>query len=64
MQLGSLGAGIGSFFQTPAGGGPSIIDNIGGWLGKTFGSGTTPAIDPSSGNYGDLPQTGSDSYLI
>ena len=64
MQLGSLGAGIGSFFQTPAGGGPSIIDNIGGWLGKTFGSGTTPGIDPSSGNYGDLPQTGSDSYLI
>ena len=55
MQLGSLGAGIGSFFQTPA---------SGGWLGKTFGSGTTPGIDPSSGNYGDLPQTGSDSYLI
>jgi hypothetical protein len=53
MQLGSLGTGIGSFFQTPVGGGPSIIDNIGGWL-KTFGSGgggSTPEYVPGTGIY-------------
>lgn len=53
MQLGSLGAGIGSFFQTPASGGPSIIDNIGGWLGKTFGGSgdSTPETVPGTGIY-------------
>jgi len=55
LQLGSLGAGIGSFFQTPASGGPSIIDNISGWLGKTFGSGggggSTPEYVPGTGIY-------------
>jgi hypothetical protein len=49
MQLGSLGTGIGSFFQKPASGGESIIDSIGGWLGKTFGSGGggSGTFDPS-----------------
>ena len=48
MQLGSLGTGIGSFFQTPASGGKSTIDNIGDWLGKTFGSsGGSGKVDTS-----------------
>lgn len=62
MQLGSLGTGIAGLFQTPSSGGASTITNIGDWLSKTFGSSGSPT-NPSSGNYGDLPQTGSDSYL-
>lgn len=64
MQLGSLGTGIAGLFQTPSSGGANTITNIGDWLSKTFGSsGGSGSINPSSGNYGDLPQTGSDSYL-
>ena len=53
MQLGSLGTGIAGLFQTPSGGGQNTISNIGDWLTNTFKS---SPINPSSGNYGDLPQ--------
>jgi hypothetical protein len=49
MQLGSLGAGIGSFFQTPAGGGNTIAQNIGNWFsGLSSGNGTTTTVPQST----------------
>ena len=60
-QLGSLGTGIMGGFATPAGGGKSPLENLFAQIGKLFPN--APPINPSSGNYGDLPQTGSDSYL-
>lgn len=60
-QLGSLSSGILGGFQTPVGGGKSAFENLFGQIGKLFPE--SPKINPSSGNYGDLPQTGDDSYL-
>lgn len=54
-QLASLGSGITGLFQTGAAGGPSIIDNATKWFGS-LGSGGSTTTNPSSGNYGDLPQ--------
>jgi len=42
QQLGSLGAGITGLFSSGVGGSAAPITNITDWLGKTFGSGTTP----------------------
>lgn len=52
MQLGSLGSGIAGLFQTPTGGGASTITNIGDWLSKTFGSGTTNSGGSATGSGG------------
>jgi hypothetical protein len=52
MQLGSLGSGIAGLFQTPTGGGASTITNIGDWLSKTFGSGTTNSGGSTTGSGG------------
>lgn len=54
-QLASLGSGVAGLFQTGAAGGPSIIDNATKWFGS-LGSGSSTTTNPSSGNYGDLPQ--------
>jgi len=53
MQLGSLGAGLMSAFQTPTGGGNAPFTNftnaIGtGWDKLFGGGGSTPAIDPAT----------------
>jgi hypothetical protein len=60
QQIGSLGTGIMGAFSTPSGGGATPFANLISGIGSLFPS--TP-VNPSSGNYGDLPQTGSDSYL-
>jgi hypothetical protein len=53
MQLGSLGAGIMSGFQTPAGGGQSPIANLTDWIGKGWDKLTAPSNETLIGMNGE-----------